>query len=368
VANAARVAQSTCRCLLEGEVLALFTEEQEMLRDMAASLASSVGIGSPQDLETVDRAKGWRSVADAGLLGLRVRDSDGRPTSSGVEVMLVAEAFGGALVPLPYISSGVLAPELLTLADAPTEWVDELADGSVRCALLLQRDLSGLARVDDLAGAVAWGTDGAAYALALSNSSDAPHIVRVRLDESFAPMGSADLTGSFLLPPETPETGQLEEVGRPLTRDDLDRWLALALVTVSGDLTGVMRAAMQGVVAYSKERIAYGVPIGSFQAIQHMCADMLVRSESGTTTTSYAAWAVDELEPREALLAARTAKAYVALWGRVVTENVMQAYGGIGHTWEHIAHFYTRRALTDTQLFGDASEQLLRIADMRLGA
>jgi alkylation response protein AidB-like acyl-CoA dehydrogenase len=222
--------------------------------------------------------------------------------------------------------------------------------------------------VDDLAGAVAWGTDEAAYGLAMSGPGDRPRVVRVQLDKGFSPMGAADLTGSFLRPDGPVEAGQVEEVGSPLSRDQLDRWLALALVAVSGDLVGVMRAAMQGVVAYSKERIAYGVPIGSFQAIQHMCADMLVRSESGTTTTSYAAWAVDELEPREALMAARTAKAYVALWGRDVTENVMQAYGGIGHTWEHIAHFYTRRALTDTQLFGDASEQLLRIADMRLGA
>jgi len=349
-------------------VLALFTEEQEMLRDMAASLASSVGIGSPQDLETVDRAKGWKSVADAGLLGLRARDTDGTPTSSGVEVMLVAEAFGGGLVPLPFISSGILAPELLSLAAAPKALVDELAEGTARAALLLRRDLTGLAHVDDLAGAVAWGTEEAAYGLALSGPGDGPRVVRVRLDKGFSPMGSADLTGSFLRPDAPVDAGQVEEVGSPLSRDQLDQWLALALVAVSGDLVGVMRAAMQGVVAYSKERIAYGVPIGSFQAIQHMCADMLVRSESGTTTTSYAAWAVDELEPREALMAARTAKAYVALWGRDVTENVMQAYGGIGHTWEHIAHFYTRRALTDTQLFGDASEQLLRIADMRLGA
>jgi hypothetical protein len=143
VAHASRAAQSTCHCLLEAEVLALFTEEQEMLRDMAASLASSVGIGSPQDLETVDRAKGWKSVADAGLLGLRARDTDGSPTSSGVEVMLVAEAFGGALVPLPFISSGILAPELLSLAAAPKALVDELADGTARAALLLQRDPHG---------------------------------------------------------------------------------------------------------------------------------------------------------------------------------------------------------------------------------
>ena len=79
-----------------------------------------------------------------------------------------------------------------------------------------------------------------------------------------------------------------------------------------------MRSGLQGVVEYSKERIQYGVPIGSFQAIQHLCAEALVQTEGAASAAKYAAWAVDELEPEEALLAARTAKAYTCSVARQV--------------------------------------------------
>jgi alkylation response protein AidB-like acyl-CoA dehydrogenase len=98
-----------------------------------------------------------------------------------------------------------------------------------------------------------------------------------------------------------------------------------------------------------------------------MCADALVQVEASASTTKYAAWAVDALPPAEALLAARVAKAYSSSVAREVTETVMQVFGGIGQTWEHIAHVHTRRALTDRAVLGDESIHLLRIADARLG-
>jgi alkylation response protein AidB-like acyl-CoA dehydrogenase len=147
-----------------------------------------------------------------------------------------------------------------------------------------------------------------------------------------------------------------------------ERWLALALTLVCADVVGVMRSGLAKAVAYTKERIQYGVPVGSFQAVQHMSADCLVQSEAAASTTKYAAWAVDALPTAEALLAARTAKAYCASVARPVTETIMQIYGGIGQTWEHVAHVHTRRALLDRQILGDESEQLLRIADHRLAS
>ncbi|MNG15200.1 Crotonobetainyl-CoA dehydrogenase [compost metagenome] len=121
-------------------------------------------------------------------------------------------------------------------------------------------------------------------------------------------------------------------------------------------------------MAYTKERVQYGALIGSFQAIQHLCAEMLVQAQAAQSITCYAAWAVDQLDADAALLAARTAKAYASSVALPVTEAVMQVYGGIGQTWEHIAHVYTRRALLDARLFGDESHQLQQIADARLGA
>jgi alkylation response protein AidB-like acyl-CoA dehydrogenase len=89
--------------------------------------------------------------------------------------------------------------------------------------------------------------------------------------------------------------------------------------------------------------------------------------EATSSVTRYAGWSVDALPPDEALLAARVAKAYAASVAREVTETVMQVFGGIGQTWEHIAHIHTRRALTGRALFGDESLHLSAIADARLG-
>ncbi|HEX4245235.1 MAG TPA: acyl-CoA dehydrogenase family protein [Acidimicrobiales bacterium] len=349
-------------------MLALLTEEQQMLQEIAAQLAQSVGLTNPSDLDKVDRAKGWAALADAGLLGLRARDEQGNPTASGVEVSLVVEALGAALAPLPYSGSAVLATELLSLAGAPEAWVAGLTDGSARCALLLSEDLSRLARADELAAAVAWDADEATHGLALAGSDDAPQVVRVALGEAWAPVEGADLTRVLRRAGSAPTPDQVEEAGSPLTSGQFDTWLALALTVVSADIVGALKQGLDQVVAYTKERVQYGVPVGSFQAVQHLCAEALVAVEASASTVKYAAWAIDELDPAEALVAARTAKAYSATSARTVAETIMQVYGGIGQTWEHIAHFVARRTYLDRSLFGDDAAQLTAIADARLGS
>jgi alkylation response protein AidB-like acyl-CoA dehydrogenase len=344
-------------------VLALLNDEQQMLQEMATSLAASVGLQNPSDLQSVDRAQGWRALADAGVLGLRVREGD-VPTSSAVEVALVTEALGGALAPLPYLGSAVLSAELLALAGAPSQWQQAMADGAERYAVLFAGDLSCPATVSELGSAIAFDSEQCSYGLALSDSGTSPRLVRVPLTDGVDRQPSADLTRQIAR--FTDERGATEDVGS-LSADQLAQWRALALAATSADTVGVMRAALNGAVAYSKERVAYGVAIGSFQAIQHMCAEALVRCEAASSCTRYAAWAVDELAPEESLLAGQTAKAYASAAGVEVAETVMQVYGGIGQTWEHIVHLYTRRALLDGQLLGDSGENLLRIADARLG-
>jgi alkylation response protein AidB-like acyl-CoA dehydrogenase len=355
-------------------VLALLTDEQQMLEEVATGLAASVGLAHPSDLDQVDRAKGWAALGDAGLLGLRARDAQGRPAGSGVDVMVVARALGGALAPVPYATSAVLAVELLALAGAPAAWIDALVAGEARYALALTPDLSGLAHIDVSGAApafsggdaLAWDADGASHALALSGPAPAPTVVRVALGDRWAPAASADLTRVVLRATSAPEAGDVEE-GGTLDADRLNRWLALALTMVSADAVGAMRHGLLEVVEFTKQRVQYGVPVGTFQAVQHLCAEALVAVEGADSALKYAAWAVDELDPAEALLAARTAKAYCAASTRSVPETIMQVYGGIGQTWEHIAHFVNRRTLLNRQLFGDDGVQLSAIADARLG-
>jgi alkylation response protein AidB-like acyl-CoA dehydrogenase len=347
-------------------MLALLTEEQEMLKQTASQLASSAGVHGPTDLSSVDRTKVWAALSDSGFLALRVRDEEGVPTASGVEVMLVCEAFGAALAPVPYLG-GIVAAELMSRARVPQTWLDGLTSGETRYGLLLAPDLSRLARIEEAEGAIAFDVDEAGYALGLSGPVDAPVPVRVSLSQGFGSLDAADLTRRCLRL-DDPSVVQADAAAPWEDRGGRHGWFALALVAASADVVGVMSSALQRAVDYAKERVQYGVKIGSFQAIQHMCADALVQIEASASATRFAAWAVDALDSDEALLAARVAKSYSSSVAREVTETVMQVFGGIGQTWEHVAHLHTRRALTDRAIFGDESNHLLRIADARLGS
>ena len=122
-----------------------------------------------------------------------------------------------------------------------------------------------------------------------------------------------------------------------------------------------MDGAVRLATSYAAERNQYGAPIGSFQAIQHLLADACVQAEGSRSVTRHAAWAVDALAPSEALAAATVAKAYCARAGREVCETAIQVHGGIGNTWDCLAHVYLRRALLSCDLLGDAGVSLERV-------
>jgi len=180
--------------------------------------------------------------------------------------------------------------------------------------------------------------------------------------------GGADLTrGVCTIGPDTaapPVAGQ----DRLLTRDDLAAWTALGLALTSADLVGLMRGVLDLTVAYAAERRQFGVPVGSFQAVQHLLAEAQCLMEGSLSVALHAAWAVDDLDPEEARSAGRVAKAYCTRAARTVCETAVQVHGGVGNTWECMAHVYLRRALLSSQWFGDAGEQLRRLERERLGA
>src|SRR5262249_54352751 len=154
---------------------------------------------------------------------------------------------------------------------------------------------------------------------------------------------------------------------RRLTRDDLDAWAALGLALTSADLVGLMRGVLDVSVVYAQERKQYGVPIGTFQAVQHLLAEARCLIEGAFSAALYPAWAVDQLAPDEARAAGRVAKAYCARAARTVCETAVQVHGAMGNTWDCIVHVYHRRALLSSQWFGDDGEQLRQLERMRLG-
>jgi alkylation response protein AidB-like acyl-CoA dehydrogenase len=143
-----------------------------------------------------------------------------------------------------------------------------------------------------------------------------------------------------------------------LDSDAVQRWLALALATTSADLVGTARGAHTLACDYAKIREQYGKSIGSYQAIAHLLAESLALIEGSVSILRHAAWAVDELDPAEAIRAGRFAKVYCARAARTVCETAIQVHGGIGNTWECLAHVYLRRALTSTQLWPVKLEEI----------
>src|SRR5690606_4374742 len=119
---------------------------------------------------------------------------------------------------------------------------------------------------------------------------------------------------------------------------------------------------------YAKERRQYGAPIGSFQAVQHLLADALTLTEGARSLALFAAWAVDALPPAAAVAAGAAAKAYAARAAVTVCETAIQVHGGLGNTWECLAHVFLRRSLLSGDAFGGVDANLARVLDHELGA
>ncbi len=326
--------------------------EQRQLRDTAASVADRLGPRAVGELD--DRQRSGRleaAVAEAGWLELRTPGDGGRPLASGVEVALVAEELARGLADVAF-TGPTLAAELRRLAGAAP------APGPETVAL--DTGLSSPARVvDGLAPQmVAVDAAGAAAALVLVPASAGHLLAEVGL----GPLGpSLDLTRPSAAGDAS--GGLLRAVGgaRALSHEDLLAWTALGLAVSAADLVGVMRGAVTLARDYAAERRQFGQPVGAFQAVQHLLADAFVATEGARSAALHAAWAVDTCPASEALAAAAAAKAYCARAARAVCETAVQVHGGIGNTWECLAHVYLRRALLSVDLLGGVEANLERV-------
>jgi hypothetical protein len=210
-------------------------------------------------------------------------------------------------------------------------------------------------------GAVAIDVRGAARALVLVPEPGGGHALgRVAVTGDAR---AVDLTRpSGAIAPGTtvePVAGQT----RVLDGAAVTRWTALGLAATSADLVGTMRGTTKLACDYARDRRQYGRPIGSFQAVQHLLADAFVAAEGSASAALHAAWAVDALAPADAVAAAAVAKAYCARAARTVCETAIQVHGGVGNTWECLAHVYLRRALLASDVLGGAGASLARVLD-----
>ncbi len=262
-----------------------------------------------------------------------------------------------------------LTSEQRQLREAAAKLADDLGPGSVA-------DLDDETRINRLEKAVDTGgfrslrSDGASgveVAIVVEEFArglvDVPFIGAVLADdlqrglgrEPSAPIAtgdSVDLTGSLAGVVESPaELADLPE-------EAAGRWRALALTITCADLVGSARGAQALAVEYAKVREQYGATIGSYQAVGHLLAESLALIEGSISVVRHAAWAVDELSAAEAIEAARVAKVYCARAALAVCETSIQVHGGIGNTWECLAHVYLRRVLTATETWPVKLEEL----------
>jgi alkylation response protein AidB-like acyl-CoA dehydrogenase len=147
----------------------------------------------------------------------------------------------------------------------------------------------------------------------------------------------------------------------------LSQALDIATVALSAEMTGGMQRTLELTVEYAKTRKQFGKPIGSFQAVQHQCADMYLETESSRSAAYYAAWALEENAP-DAPVAVSIAKMYASDASRTVGNRGIQVHGGNGFTWENDVHLYYRRAKASETTFGDATFHRERIARLVIDA
>jgi alkylation response protein AidB-like acyl-CoA dehydrogenase len=142
---------------------------------------------------------------------------------------------------------------------------------------------------------------------------------------------------------------------------DVERGRLQVMVMNAAESVGVAERAMEMAVAYAKERKQFGRAIGSYQAVSHACAQMLLEVEGARSAVYWAAWALDH-EPETAPLAAACAKAYAGDAGRRVPRAALQVHGGIGFTWEHDLHFFLKRGEANAHAYGEGTAHRERIA------
>jgi alkylation response protein AidB-like acyl-CoA dehydrogenase len=322
----------------------------------------------------------WRLLGgDMGLAGLGLPEDLGGAGGGLAELTVVAEELGRSLLPVPFFSSTVLAGQIL--ARCPEGGPDVLARLSAggELAAFAGTDGDGCWRPDRLTieaerSGPGWHLRGQAE-FVLDGAAAAHLVTAARTPDGcdlFLVAGDAEGVRRRALPTLDPTRGQAcvgldGAPGVPLTTGGggaaaVAAGLDVALVVLAAEQVGGAAACLDLAVEYARIRHQFSRPIGSFQAIKHKLADLLLLVEMGRSAVDRSLRV--EHDPARLAEAAAVAKIWCGeAYTTVATENV-QIHGGIGFTWEHDAHLYFRRARADEQLLGDATVHRERLATL----
>jgi alkylation response protein AidB-like acyl-CoA dehydrogenase len=355
------------------------TDEQQMLqaaaRDFLAARLKSETIRKLAESDDAFSEDLWRQMSELNWPGLMVSEQYGGQELGTVELAVLMEQLGYALMPGPILSSMLTAIALETAAtdDQKERWLAPLATGERRGTLALWDAGAGWSP-DDIT--LEPESTGGGYVLrgeklfVLDAATADFFVVGASGDRRF--IVERDAAGVSITPTPTIDDTRKQYAVRldgVKVGDDaafggegaMGPARVRAFVAIAAELTGVAQRALEWAVDYAKERKQFNRPIGAYQAVSHRCAQMLLETEGARSASYYAAWAAEN-EAETADLAASMAKAYASDAGTRVTGASLQVHGGIGFTWEHDLHFWLKRASADAVMFGDARWHRERVA------
>ncbi len=360
-----------------------FSEEQEALRETVANFledkSSSSEVRRLMETEEGYDPEVWRQMGQQmGLQGLHIPEEYGGQGFTFVELGIVLEEMGRRLLCAPYFATVCLAANAILNAgdDSQKKELLPAIAGGEQIATVAFTEPSGRWDADGIETTYEASGDG--YRLSgekmfVIDGHNADLIVVVARESGssgteglsfFTVAGDAEgLTRTALeTMDQTRKQAKLELSGVPAQLlgeagggwEPLSKTLDQVAVCLSSEMVGGAQETLDMSVAYAKERVQFGRPIGSFQAIKHKCADMLLEVESAKSAAYYAAWAAAE-DNEELPTVAPLAKAYCSdAYFHCAAENI-QIHGGIGFTWEHDAHLYFKRAKSSETYLGDAT-------------
>jgi alkylation response protein AidB-like acyl-CoA dehydrogenase len=350
------------------------TESQEFLKDSArkffAGECPSAEMRRLMETDTAYDATLWAKLTDQGYTGIIFPEAYGGVGLGKVELMLLMEEAGRALLPGPFFSTVVLAGAVLDAAGTPAhkeKYLAPICKGEVRSTVAMleagaswnPRDVKLNASSGKLTGIKLFVPDAAVADFLLVVARNGVFVVDSKARGlKISAMSGMDLTRKLYVVEfnNTPA----EELG---TGANLARAFDIATAALAAELVGGMQRTLDVTVEYAKTRKQFGKPIGIFQAVQHQCADMYLETESSRSAVYYAGWALEENLP-DAPTAVSIAKMYCSDAARTVGNRGIQIHGGMGFTWENDLHLYYRRAKASETAFGDATFHRERIASM----
>lgn len=363
-----------------------FSEEQEELRRYVRQwMTERMPLSRVRELmetpEGFDRSD-WSAVAEMGWQSMAIPETYGGAGFGLLELAVVMEEQGRGLFGGPFLSTVVASANAILIAGSESqkaEYLPRIAAGELVVAFAVSESNSGYDGEDMTTSAVqgddGWTIDGSKRFVVDGHSAELLVVAAQTADGPglFLVAGDADGVSRSRLETMDETRPQAEiRFDSVIVSDDahlpgssaeaLARINDIVATMLAVESVGGAQAALDMAVQYAKDRRQFGKPIGSFQAIKHMCADMLIAVESARAAAYYAAWCV-ATEQEEAATVVPLAKAHCTdAYFHCASSNI-QVHGGIGFTWEHDAHLFFKRAKSSQVMFGSPDERRRQLAE-----